>query len=140
MMQLLEPILVATAEVFQQPTEALIGQSRKRPIVEARQAAMWAIRCRYPSLSLESIGMALGGRHSTTVGHALVTVEARAGRSSSYCRLIQRLLTRIAPPAQSVRDSYTAPGLAGLDRSDPEQSQVTGERQRVSELFEGALQ
>lgn len=117
MMQLLEPILVATAEVFQQPTEALIGQSRKRPIVEARQAAMWAIRRRYPSLSLETIGMALGGRHSTTVGHALVTVEARARQSSKYCRQIQRLLVRVAPPTQCPGACTAVPGASGCHKA-----------------------
>ena len=70
-MQLVERVLSQTAEVFARTPAELIGRSRKRPLVEARQAAMWAIRQRYPSLSLETIGTLLGGRHYNTVMHAL---------------------------------------------------------------------
>jgi chromosomal replication initiation ATPase DnaA len=55
-MQLVERVLSQTGEVFARTPAELIGRSRKRPIVEARQAAMWAIRQRYPSLSLEKSG------------------------------------------------------------------------------------
>ena len=69
-MHLVDTILSQTAEVFARTPAELIGRSRKRPIVEARQAAMWAMRRRYPSLSLETIGTALGGRHYSKHGHA----------------------------------------------------------------------
>lgn len=74
-MQLVDTILTQTAEVFQRTPAELVGRSRKRPIVAARQAAMWAIRQRYPSLSLEVIGSALGGRHYSTVMHGLAAVR-----------------------------------------------------------------
>ena len=70
-MHLVDSILTQTAEVFRRTPDELVGRSRQRQIVEGRQAAMWAIRQRYPSLSLETIGTALGGRHYTTVMHAL---------------------------------------------------------------------
>ena len=73
----------------------LIGRSRKRPIVEARQAAMWAIRQRYPSLSLETIGTLLGGRHYSTVMHALAAVEQRAQRRVEYRVQLQHVLDRL---------------------------------------------
>jgi chromosomal replication initiation ATPase DnaA len=73
----------------------LIGRSRKRPIVEARQAAMWAIRQRYPSLSLETIGTLLGGRHYSTVMHALAAVEQRAQRRVEYRIQLQHVLDRL---------------------------------------------
>jgi len=79
-MLLVERVLSQTAEVFARTPAELIGRSRKRPLVEARQAAMWAIRQRYPSLSLETIGTILGGRHYSTVMHALAAVEQRAQR------------------------------------------------------------
>jgi chromosomal replication initiation ATPase DnaA len=106
-MQLLDPILTSTAAVFQRTTEELVGRSRKRPIVEARHAAMWAIRRRYPSISLEVIGSVIGGRHYTTVMHALLIVEERAQRSAVYHMQLQHVLacvtttssTHLAMPA-----------------------------------------
>ena len=95
-MQLVDTILSQTAEVFRRTPDELVGRSRKRQIVEARQAAMWAIRQRYPSLSLETIGTALGGRHYTTVMHALEAVEERARRNAAYRIQLQRLIARIS--------------------------------------------
>jgi chromosomal replication initiation ATPase DnaA len=97
MQQLLDTILVCTADVFHRTPAELVGRSRARPIVEARQAAMWALRRRYPSLSLEAIGHALGGRHYSTVMHALVTVEERAQRSAAYRAQLQRLISQVMP-------------------------------------------
>src|ERR687884_1077961 len=94
-MQLIESILSQTAEVFARTPAELIGRSRKRPIVEARHAAMWAIRQRYPSLSLELIGTALGGRHYSTVMHGLAAVEQRAQDSTVYREQLHQLITRV---------------------------------------------
>jgi chromosomal replication initiator protein len=94
-MQLVERVLSQTAEVFARTPAELIGRSRKRPIVEARQAAMWAIRQRYPSLSLENIGTLLGGRHYSTVMHALAAVEQRAQRRVEYRVQLQHVLDRL---------------------------------------------
>jgi chromosomal replication initiator protein len=94
-MQLVERVLSQTAEVFARTPAELIGRSRKRPIVEARQAAMWAIRQRYPSLSLETIGTLLGGRHYSTVMHALAAVEQRAQRRVDYRVQLQHVLDRL---------------------------------------------
>jgi len=94
-MQLVDTILTQTAEVFQRTPAELVGRSRKRPIVAARQAAMWAIRQRYPSLSLEVIGTALGGRHYSTVMHGLAAVEQRAQDNSTYREQLQHLIVRV---------------------------------------------
>ena len=95
-MHFLDPILESTAAVFQCTTAELVGRSRKRPIVEARHAAIWAIRRRYPSISLEVIGSTIGGRHYTTVMHALVIVEERAQRNAVYRMQLQHVLARVA--------------------------------------------
>ena len=95
-MQLIENILSQTAEVFARTPAELIGRSRKRPIVEARQAAMWAMHQRYPSLSLETIGTALGGRHYSTVMHALSAVEQRAARRTEYRVQLQHVLALVS--------------------------------------------
>jgi chromosomal replication initiator protein len=102
-MHLVDTILSQTADIFRRTPDELVGRSRKRQIVEARQAAMWAIRQRYPSLSLETIGMALGGRHYTTVMHALTAVEERARRSAAYRIQLQRLIARVSGSSKPAR-------------------------------------
>lgn len=102
-MDLVDTILSQTADVFRRTPEELVGRSRKQQIVEARQAAMWAIRQRYPSLSLETIGMAFGGRHYTTVMHALTAVEERARRNAGYSVQLQHLITRVSGPSKLPR-------------------------------------
>jgi chromosomal replication initiator protein len=108
-MQLVDEIIAHAAEVFGRTPTELTGQSRARPIVEARQAAMWALRQRYPLLSLQTIGTALGGRHYSTVRHALQSVEQRAEQSAHYRRQVQQLIERVAPP--KCRASDAAPLL-----------------------------
>jgi len=102
-MHLVDTILSQTADIFARTPAELIGRSRKRPIVEARQAAMWAMRQRYPSLSLETIGTALGGRHYSTVMHALVAVEERAQRRMDYRLQLERVIERVSPQSQQER-------------------------------------
>ena len=104
-MHLIDEVLSQTADLFGRTSAELVGRSRHRPIVEARQAAMWAIRQRYPSFSLETIGMSLGGLHYTTVMHALVAVEERAQRSAIYRRQLQQLIVRVTSSARPVRRS-----------------------------------
>jgi chromosomal replication initiation ATPase DnaA len=106
-MHVVDTILTHAADVFRCTADELVGRSRRRPLVEARQATMWAIRQRYPSLSLETIGTAVGGRHYTTVMHALTVVEARAKRSATYRRQLQRLMARLSRPS-------TVAGAAGV--------------------------
>jgi chromosomal replication initiator protein len=102
-MHLVDTILSQTADIFRRTPDELVGRSRKRQIVEARQAAMWAIRQRYPSLSLETIGTALGGRHYTTVMHALTAVEERSRRSAAYRVQLQHLIARVSGPSKPAR-------------------------------------
>jgi len=104
-MQVVDTILTQTAEVFQRTPAELVGRSRKHPIVAARQAAMWAIRQRYPSLSLEVIGTALGGRHYSTVMHGLAAVEQRALHNTAYREQLEQLLARVNSSSRHARTS-----------------------------------
>ncbi|MEN9935142.1 MAG: Bacterial dnaA protein helix-turn-helix [Chloroflexota bacterium] len=101
----LRTIVEHTANVFGRTTQELLGRSRKQPIIEARQAAMWAVRKRYPSIPLQGIGSAIGGRHYTTVMHALAAVEVRGADDPAYMDRLNLLLARIgtsgAPPDPS---------------------------------------
>ena len=54
----------------------IVGKSRKKEIVEARQTAMFLCR-NLLDASLSSVGMFFGGRDHTTVMHAIKTVEQK---------------------------------------------------------------
>ena len=100
-MHLVDEVLSQTADVFGRTSAELVGRSRQRPIVEARQAAMWAIRQHYPSLSLETIGTAVGGRHYSTVMHALSAVEQRAARRAEYRLQLQHVMALVSSRSES---------------------------------------
>ena len=54
----------------------MLSPDRTERIAHARQEAMWEIRQRTP-MSLADIGRRMGGRHHTTVLHAVRTHERR---------------------------------------------------------------
>jgi chromosomal replication initiation ATPase DnaA len=68
---------------------------------------MWVIRQRYPSLSLEVIGTALGGRHYSTVMHGLAAVEQRAQGSTTYREQLELLIMRVSVPSRQARRCST---------------------------------
>ncbi len=63
-------ILDATASMFDFSVEELTGQSRRRPLVTARQVAMYVFR-ELTDFSYPMIGREFGGRDHTTVIHAV---------------------------------------------------------------------
>ena len=63
-------ILDATAEKFGLSKEDIIGQRRHRPLVTARQIAMYVFR-ELTELSYPAIAREFGGRDHTTVIHAV---------------------------------------------------------------------
>jgi chromosomal replication initiator protein len=63
-------ILEATANMFDFSVEDLTGQSRRRPLVTARQVAMYVFR-ELTDFSYPMIGREFGGRDHTTVIHAV---------------------------------------------------------------------
>lgn len=93
--------LIATvALAFDISAAELIGQSRMRHIVLARQAAAWVLRKSSP-LSLEEIGRLLGGRDHTTIIHSLAQVERRMATDTALRALVHSLVPQrplIAPP------------------------------------------
>jgi chromosomal replication initiator protein len=68
-------ILDATVEQFGFSTEELIGKSRRRPLVIARQMAMYVTR-ELTDLSFPLIAREFGGRDHTTVMHACDKISA----------------------------------------------------------------
>jgi chromosomal replication initiator protein len=68
-------ILQATAEMFDFSIEDLKGKSRRRPLVTARQIAMYVFR-ELTDLSYPAIAREFGGRDHTTVIHAVDKIKA----------------------------------------------------------------
>lgn len=63
-------ILETTSEIFGFSIEELKGKSRRRPLVTARQVAMYVVR-ELTDLSYPAIAREFGGRDHTTVMHAV---------------------------------------------------------------------
>ena len=72
----------------------LVGPSRSRPLVTARQVAMYLCRDLTP-LSLPKIGDAFGGRDHTTVMHALDKIRQLMGERHQVYAQVQELTQRI---------------------------------------------
>ena len=70
------------------------GASRKRPLVEARQVAMYVFR-ELTSLSFPAIGKEFGNRDHTTVMHAVNKVEAKMGEDRETYNRVTALLSKI---------------------------------------------
>lgn len=77
-------ILQKTAELFGFPVEELCGQSRRRPLVTARQISMYVFR-ELTDLSYPMIAKEFGGRDHTTVIHAVEKITKQMGeRRQTY--------------------------------------------------------
>jgi chromosomal replication initiator protein len=63
-------ILEATSKMFGIPIEEITGKKRQRPLVAARQVAMYVVR-EMTDLSYPAIAREFGGRDHTTVIHAV---------------------------------------------------------------------
>jgi chromosomal replication initiator protein len=74
-------ILEATSKMFGIPIEEIIGKKRQRPLVAARQVAMYVFRD-LTDLSYPAIAREFGGRDHTTVIHAVekITNQMRSHR------------------------------------------------------------
>ncbi|MCB0978234.1 MAG: chromosomal replication initiation protein, partial [Acidimicrobiales bacterium] len=68
-------ILQATSDMFDFTVEELKGKSRRRPLVTARQIAMYVFR-ELTDLSYPAIAREFGGRDHTTVIHAVDKITA----------------------------------------------------------------
>ena len=70
-----ELILDKTSQMFGFPVEEIIGKSRRRPLVTARQISMFVFR-ELTDMSYPAIARSFGGRDHTTVIHAVVKVQS----------------------------------------------------------------
>ena len=92
-----ERIIDLTGEMFGFEVEHLIGGSRRRPLVDARQVAMYVTR-NMTDLSFPDIGKAFGNRDHTTVMHAVRKIEARMGERQQIFDKVTELQHRLNNP------------------------------------------
>ncbi len=87
-------ILEATSEVFSFTLEQITGGSRRRPLVDARQIAMYVTR-NMTDLSYPEIGRAFGNRDHTTVIHAVRKIEHHMTERKEIFDKVQELQKRV---------------------------------------------
>ena len=87
-------VLDATAEMFGFTVEDLTGKSRSRPLVTARQIAMYVLR-QLTNFSYPAIGREFGGRDHTTVMHAVTKITALMRERRPIYEQVHELMDRI---------------------------------------------
>jgi len=85
-----EDIVRRVSRIFQIAEKEIVGKSRKREIVEARQAAMYLSR-KIIGDSLNNIGVFFGGRDHTTVIHALNNIEKKEAQNMEIGKKIKMI-------------------------------------------------
>lgn len=88
-----EEVQRAVAEFFDVRISDLRGRSRQRQVAYPRQIAMFLCKELIPSMSLNEIGEAFGGKDHTTVLYACQKID-RVARSEAETRQIVRQLQR----------------------------------------------
>jgi len=86
-----------TAGFFNISKSELLGISRSKEIVMARQAAMYAAR-EITQMSLPAIGKAFGGRDHTTVLHSCKKIEEKLKNDPSFRQTMNELLSKMIEP------------------------------------------
>jgi chromosomal replication initiator protein len=89
-----DTILGETAAYFGVSIDDLKSQNRSRPIVQARQIAMYLVR-EFTDLSLPKVGQVFGGRDHTTVLHAQNKIVAQMNEKRQVYHQVQDLTGRI---------------------------------------------
>ena len=87
-------ILEATAEMFGLSIDDLRGKSRSRPLVTARQIAMYVLR-EMTDFSYPAIGREFGDRDHTTVMHAVTKISKLMAERRTIYDQVTELMTRL---------------------------------------------
>lgn len=91
----MEDIENLVAQQYRLRVSDLRGQARPKPIVTARQVAMWLIKKNLPNKSLVEIGRQFGGRDHTTVMNALRRIDDQLTINLDLKRDIDELQARV---------------------------------------------
>ncbi|HEV3402542.1 MAG TPA: helix-turn-helix domain-containing protein, partial [Acidimicrobiales bacterium] len=87
-------ILETTAEMFGMTVDDLIGKSRSRPLVNARQICMYVFR-QMTDFSYPAIGREFGGRDHTTVIHAVEKISTLMQQKRNIFDQVTDLMNRL---------------------------------------------
>ena len=87
-------ILETTAEMFGMTVDDLVGKSRSRPLVNARQICMYVFR-QMTDFSYPAIGREFGGRDHTTVIHAVEKISTLMQQRRSVFDQVTDLMKRL---------------------------------------------
>ncbi len=87
-------ILEATARSYDLTVDALCGPSRTRPLVTARQVAMYLVR-NLTDYSYPAIGRVFGGRDHTTVIHAVEKISTQMKERRQIYEQVTELLLEL---------------------------------------------
>jgi chromosomal replication initiator protein len=90
-----DEIMSVTAETFGVTIEDLIGPSRRRPLVNARQISMYVVRELIPETSFPTIAREFGNRDHTTVMHAVKKVKGLMDKRLTVYEQTTDLMRRI---------------------------------------------
>ncbi len=93
----IEDIIARVSEATNLREKELIGSSRKKPLVEARQVAIYLCR-EILGTPLVEIGLHFGGRDHTTVLHACRTIERRSKNEPRIKQLVSKLSQELTFP------------------------------------------
>ena len=91
-------ILDVTAELFGWTIEELIGPSRRRPLVNARQIGMYVFR-ELTDYSYPRIAEAFGGRDHSTVMHACDKIRTQMSERRAVLEQVNDLISTIKQKA-----------------------------------------
>jgi chromosomal replication initiator protein len=89
-----EELLEEIAQILKFDVEALKGKSRQRPLVTARQIAMYVFR-EQTDLSYPSIARLFGGRDHTTVIHAVEKIQRQMGERQAIYEQVTDVLQKL---------------------------------------------
>jgi chromosomal replication initiator protein len=93
----LPEILDATAREFRVRREELLARTRRPPVAQARQVAMFLAR-ELTDHSLPEIGRGIGGRNHTTVLHAVNSISASIPSDASVRKAVDNLRRQLGRP------------------------------------------
>jgi chromosomal replication initiator protein len=88
-------IMDVTSETFSVSVEDLVGPSRRRPLVAARQICMYVIRETMPEMSFPAIAREFGDRDHTTVMHAVKKIRGLMDKRLAVYEQTTELMHRI---------------------------------------------
>ena len=129
-------VLEATADMFGLTVDELCGKSRSRPLVTARQVAMYVLR-EMTDFSYPAIGRAFGDRDHTTVMHAVSKISDLMRERRTIYEQVTELMHRIRTDGRSLDARPVDAPARSLSTTGPS-SPVThvGFRLAVSPLWE----